>query len=414
MGVAIRVEGLGKRYRIGGPRQRYRTLRDSLAGAARSLLRRGRASAHQTFWALKDVAFEARRGEVLGIIGRNGAGKSTLLKVLSRITEPTEGAADVFGRVGSLLEVGTGFHPELSGRENVYLNGALLGMKRAEIARKFDEIVSFAEVERFIDTPVKRYSSGMYLRLAFAVAAHLEPEVLIVDEVLAVGDAAFQKKCVGKMSAVAGEGRTVLFVSHDLTNVAVLCDTVLLLEGGRVRMMGEPAAVIGAYVQQGAAGRPAVSWDPAVGPGDDQARLVAVRAEGAGHGDNFPLQGAVTLTVEFTVAAAGLRLNPVFLVKNALGTTVFSTANYEEPGWGAGRYQPGTYRACCRVPAHLLNEGRYVVDVLLVQEMRAVRAAAEGAVGFTLYDDGTTRGDYVGEWVGIVRPRCAWATEVVS
>ncbi len=354
-----------------------------------------------------------RRGEVVGLIGRNGAGKSTLLKLLSRITEPTEGQADIHGRVGSLLEVGTGFHPELTGRENVYLNGAILGMRRDEVRRKFDAIVAFAEVERFIDTPVKRYSSGMYLRLAFAVAAHLEPEVLIVDEVLAVGDAAFQKKCLGKMETVAGEGRTVLFVSHDMTNIAVLCGRVLLLEGGRIKTAGPPATVIEEYVRQGASACPSVSWELDAAPGDEQARIVGVRAAGRlDGGDSFALQGPVSLTIEFVVLAGGMRLNPVFLVKNALGTTLFSTANYGEPEWGTRSYEPGRYRAECRVPAHLLNEGRYTVDVLLVQDMRAVRASAVGAVAFGAYDDGTTRGDYVGAWVGLVRPKCEWITRV--
>ncbi len=419
--AAIRVDGLGKRYRIGGPAKGYRTLRESLMGAGaaslravKSLMRRGKPdTAAESFWALKDVSFEVGRGEVIGIIGRNGAGKSTLLKVLSRITDPTEGWADIHGRVGSLLEVGTGFHPELTGRENVFLNGAILGMRRDEVRRKFDDIVAFAEVERFIDTPVKRYSSGMYLRLAFAVAAHLEPEILIVDEVLAVGDAAFQKKCLGKMESVAGEGRTVLFVSHDMTNIAVLCDSVLLLEGGRVRMAGSPTAVIEEYMRQSVAARPSIAWDMDSAPGDELARIVGVQASGrlADGGDSFALQGSVSLTVEFVVTADGLRLNPVFLVKNALGTTVFSTANYGEPQWGSKRYQAGRYRAACRIPAHLLNEGRYSADVLLVQEMRTVRAAASAAVGFGIYDDGTTRGDYVGEWVGIVRPNCEWITE---
>jgi lipopolysaccharide transport system ATP-binding protein len=251
--VAIRVEGLGKQYRLGGPRERYSTLRDQIQKwtSLRGLLRRAvRAEHRPPFWALKDVSFEVGRGEVVGIIGRNGAGKSTLLKILSRITEPTEGAADIHGRVGSLLEVGTGFHPELSGRENVYLNGAILGMRRAEIARKFDEIVAFAEVEKFIDTPVKHYSSGMYMRLAFAVAAHLEPEVLVVDEVLAVGDAEFQKKCLGKMGDVARDGRTVLFVSHNMNAVQNLCTFAVHLRGGTVVEQGPTAGVVGRYLEE--------------------------------------------------------------------------------------------------------------------------------------------------------------------
>ncbi len=252
--VAIQVENLGKQYRIGGQQARYKrfteTLMDTLTAPVQRLRRLGRpAPPEEMIWALKDISFEVRQGEVVGIIGRNGAGKSTLLKVLSRITEPTEGEARVYGRVGSLLEVGTGFHPELTGRENIYLNGTILGMKRAEIERKFDEIVAFAEIEKFLDTPVKRYSSGMYVRLAFAVAAHLEPEVLVVDEVLAVGDVQFQKKCMGKMGEVAKGGRTVLFVSHNMTAVQGLCQRAILLNQGNVLLDGESKPVIDRYLQ---------------------------------------------------------------------------------------------------------------------------------------------------------------------
>jgi lipopolysaccharide transport system ATP-binding protein len=254
--LAIRVENLGKLYRIGSKQQSYYTLRDALVDAVMTPMRRVRgllrgesaADLHEEIWALKDVSFEVKHGEVVGIIGRNGAGKSTLLKVLSRITEPTTGCADVYGRIGALLEVGTGFHPELTGRENIYLNGAILGMSRAEINRKFDEIVDFAGVEKFIDTPVKHYSSGMGLRLGFAVAAHLEPEILIVDEVLAVGDAEFQKKCLGKMSSVAGEGRTVLFVSHNMAAVQSLCKRAILLDRGSVLRDGEVARIVDEYL----------------------------------------------------------------------------------------------------------------------------------------------------------------------
>lgn len=252
----IRAEGIGKQYRIGEAQERNRTLRDALAGAVSGTAHRLGALVKGTrvprdpprmIWALQDVSFEVNHGEAMGIIGANGAGKSTLLKILSRITEPTTGTAEVRGRVGSLLEVGTGFHSELTGRENTYLSGAILGMPRAEIDRKFDEIVEFAEVSQFIDTPVKHYSSGMYLRLAFSVAAHLEPEVLIVDEVLAVGDARFQQKCLGKMGTVARQGRTVLFVSHNLTAISSLCTTALVLEGGRVVARGSPDECIEHY-----------------------------------------------------------------------------------------------------------------------------------------------------------------------
>lgn len=251
--VAIRVSGLGKRYRLGIAAPRYSTLRDSvreLAGASlRTLLRRTRRSKHSAvFWALKDITFEIRTGEIVGIIGRNGAGKSTLLKILSRITEPTEGEAELHGRIGSLLEVGSGFHPELTGRENVFLNGAILGMRRSEIITKFDEIAAFAEVDKFIDTPVKHYSSGMYMRLAFSVAAHLDPEILIVDEVLAVGDAEFQKKCLGKMGDVARHGRTVLFVSHNLHAVKSLCTRGIVLKEGKIDHDGPAAESVSNYL----------------------------------------------------------------------------------------------------------------------------------------------------------------------
>ena len=242
--TAIVVEGLGKRYQI-GQREPYGALRDVLMNA----LRGKRRGASDMIWALKDASFEIKQGEVVGIIGRNGAGKSTLLKILSRITKPTEGKADIWGRVGSLLEVGTGFHPELTGRENIYLNGAILGMRKAEIARKFDEIVAFAETEQFLDTPVKHYSSGMRVRLAFAVAAHLEPEILLIDEVLAVGDAAFQKKCLGKMGDVAKAGRTILFVSHNMSAILNLCSRVILFDQGKIAAEGKPSETTKRYLE---------------------------------------------------------------------------------------------------------------------------------------------------------------------
>src|SRR5256885_6409026 len=269
----IQVEGLGKRYSLRHNRpERYTTLRDVIADKAKRLFRpNGGGSKLQTpgserpskedFWALRNVSFEVRQGEVVGIIGRNGAGKSTLLKILSRITEPTEGKVTLRGRVASLLEVGTGFHPELTGRENIYLNGAILGMSRAEIRKKFDEIVAFAETEKFLDTPVKRYSSGMYVRLAFAVAAHLEPEILVIDEVLAVGDAEFQKKCLGKMESVARTGRTVIFVSHNMVAVQNLCSRALWLSSGKLLGIGTTADVIRSYLQSDVRNASERVWD---------------------------------------------------------------------------------------------------------------------------------------------------------
>jgi lipopolysaccharide transport system ATP-binding protein len=263
MQPAISVKGVGKQYRIGAREEAYRTLREAIVDTMSAPIRRLRqlgkpVASSEMIWALKDVSFDVQPGEVIGLIGRNGAGKSTLLKILSRITEPTEGKIELRGRVASLLEVGTGFHPELTGRENIYLNGVILGMKKAEIDRKFDEIVAFAEIEKFLDTPVKHYSSGMYVRLAFAVAAHLEPEILLVDEVLAVGDGAFQKKCLGKMGEVAKQGRTVLFVSHNMAAVEGLCHKAYLLDGGRLTMSGKTDEVVTAYLSafQGSAIQP--------------------------------------------------------------------------------------------------------------------------------------------------------------
>jgi lipopolysaccharide transport system ATP-binding protein len=250
MSTAISTEELSKSYRIGELHSAYGTLRDTFSAAARRFVRGERGSHYEEIWALRDVSFDVPEGQVLGVIGKNGAGKSTLLKILTRITTPTSGRVEIRGRVGSLLEVGTGFHPELTGRENVFLNGSVLGMKRQEIQRKFDEIVEFSGVERFLDTPVKRYSSGMFVRLAFAVAAHLEPEILIVDEVLAVGDSAFQKKCLGKMHDVAGEGRTVLFVSHNMTAVMSLCTRCIYLAGGRLQQQGTTDEIIGRYMRE--------------------------------------------------------------------------------------------------------------------------------------------------------------------
>ncbi|MFL6200262.1 MAG: ABC transporter ATP-binding protein [Thermoanaerobaculia bacterium] len=322
---ALAVEGLSKRYRLGARRRTYRTLRDSLAG----LGRRREKEPSGDFWALRDVSFELGQGRVLGLIGHNGAGKSTLLKILSRITEPTAGRAVLRGRVGSLLEVGTGFHGELSGRENIYLNGAILGMKRAEIARQFDAIVAFAEVEPFVDTAVKHYSSGMYLRLAFAVAAHLEPEILLVDEVLAVGDAAFQKRCLGKIGEVAEAGRTVIFVSHNLSAVERLCDSALLLDHGRVTFQGSTAEAIDRYLQTGSAAQGLLA-EAARRPGLGRVRFTRVRALCEGRPALHLTSGSrVELLFDYEIAdgatVEGVRIRVAWT--NLLGDTLFALVN---------------------------------------------------------------------------------------
>ena len=419
--IAIRVESLSKQYRIGARLDPHATLRDQLADVLSAPFRR--AGPHKTeadtFWALKDVSFEVKRGEVVGIIGRNGAGKSTLLKILSRITKPTSGRAEIHGRVASLLEVGTGFHPELTGRENITLNGAILGMKRREIERKFDEIVAFAEVEKFIDTPVKHFSSGMYVRLAFAVAAHLEPEILLVDEVLAVGDAAFQKKCLGKMGEVAQEGRTVLFVSHDMTSISLLCPSCIWLAQGQVAAYGTTRHVVDQYLREDVSRSASVIWALENAPGDQNAKLLSVKAAQSDSGvtsTNFRLSEPIRLEIGFCVLSRDrqLRLTPVVVVKNQMAVTLFSSANYNDPLWGQYVYGPGFYRTCCVVPAHILNDGMYTIDVFLIYETRSILARVEGAVSFSVHDDGVGRGDYIGEWVGLVRPECVWSGEVVN
>ena len=361
-GVSIRVEGLSKRYRLGARRGTYRTLRDSLSG----LVRRREREPQGDFWALKDVSFELGEGRVLGLIGHNGAGKSTLLKILSRITEPTSGRALLHGRVGSLLEVGTGFHGELSGRENIYLNGAILGMKRAEIARQFDRIVAFAEVEPFVDTAVKHYSSGMYLRLAFAVAAHLEPEILLVDEVLAVGDAAFQKRCLGKIGEVAEEGRTVIFVSHNLSAVERLCDSALLLDHGRATFQGSTADAIERYLQTGSAAQGLLT-EAARRPGRGRVRFTRVRALCDGRPAIHLTSGSrVELLFDYEIADGALVKGARFRVAwmNLLGDTMFVCAN-DASGYGIPELPgpAGTVRV--EIPSLPLHHGTYRLNLQL-------------------------------------------------
>jgi lipopolysaccharide transport system ATP-binding protein len=364
--IAIRVENLSKLYRIGGLQPRYKTLRDTMAGLAVAPIQRLRrlgqpAPSEQTLWALKDVSFEVKHGEVLGIVGRNGSGKTTLLKVLSRITEPTEGQAEIHGRVGSLLEVGTGFHPELTGRENIYLSGAILGMKRAEIDKKFDEIVQFAEIERFLDTPAKRYSSGMYVRLAFAVAAHLEPEILLVDEVLAVGDAAFQKKCLGKMSDVAKEGRTVLFVSHNMRAVQSLCGRAFQLEAGRVLSCGDPQSVIAQYLSAMSEVTSEAIWPEETAPGNSELRLTAIRVltEDGRMDRIYPSDKDLHVELEFTANTTNPALCVGFDLVTPEGAVVLRSYQTDLPREDWPPIGIGENCWVCTIPRGLLNEGLY-------------------------------------------------------
>jgi lipopolysaccharide transport system ATP-binding protein len=367
---AIRAAGLCKEYVIGGRENNRRTFRESIADAVGAPLRRLRAIGQkpppeERFWALDDVSLDVDQGEVVGIIGRNGAGKSTLLKILSRITAPTKGRVEIRGRVASLLEVGTGFHPELTGRENIYLNGVILGMSRAEIARKFDEIVAFAEIEKFLDTPVKRYSSGMYVRLAFAVAGHLEPEILVVDEVLAVGDVEFQKKCLGKMRDVATqEHRTVLFVSHNLQAVQSLCDRAILLNAGRIAAEGATRSVVADYLSQAGPSNGERIWDLESAPGNADVKLTAVRVltpEGRLSGA-FSTEDELFVELDFIVRRAGGTLCVGFDLANHEGFTVFRTYQTDLPSEQWPSIKTGRNRWRCQIPKGLLNRGDYIVN----------------------------------------------------
>jgi lipopolysaccharide transport system ATP-binding protein len=370
--AAIRVENLSKKYIIGHQkREPYMALRDVLGDGAKSLGRqllkplgkRTAVQAYEEFWALKNVSFEIKQGDRVGIIGRNGAGKSTLLKILSRITEPTVGRISIKGRIASLLEVGTGFHPELTGRENIYLNGAILGMSKAEIKRKFDEIVAFAEVEKFLDTPVKRYSSGMYVRLAFAVAAHLEPEILIVDEVLAVGDAAFQKKCLGKMEDVAEkEGRTVLFVSHNMAAITNVCRRTLWLKMGQLENDGSTPEIVSTYLSQGYTS--AHKWQCSATSYSGEVKITSGQII---QNDNsiglVCFDQEFNIEIEYEVYRALQDVAILIRLNDALGTVVLTTWDTDTTNWKGKLRYPGRYRSVCGVPGRLLHPGRYLVTI---------------------------------------------------
>jgi lipopolysaccharide transport system ATP-binding protein len=411
--MAIRVENLGKRYRLGRRQEAYGTLRDTIASAAqmpwRLLRERGRADKPAQIWALQDVSFEVRQGEVLGIIGRNGAGKSTLLKILARVTQPTTGLAEVCGRTGSLLEVGTGFHPELTGRENIFLNGAVLGMKKTEIRRKFDEIVAFAEIEQFLDTPVKRYSSGMYMRLAFAVAAHLEPEILVVDEVLAVGDAAFQKKCLGKMEKVAAGGRTVLFVSHNMVAVEDLCDRALWLHDGRIKAEGPVGKTVAEYLQYSLTTTVSRIWhDMALAPGNDIFRLHAATVRPSTGPPESPITVRTPFTLEFTywTLQPDLCLNVNLQLFNEQRVLLFEAGPVREPIW---RPLPvGLHRDTCHIPGDLLNDGRYTVVLHALTNQGGAAYTISDLLVFDVQDTSDMRDGWYGEWGGVVRPILEW------
>ncbi|HYP52755.1 MAG TPA: ABC transporter ATP-binding protein [Pyrinomonadaceae bacterium] len=425
MKPAVKIERLGKRYRVGGLHPGYMTFREALAGVVAAPFktrRRGEKNgldARGAFWALEDVNLEVGHGELVGVVGRNGAGKSTLLKILSRVTRPTRGRVEIYGRVGSLLEVGTGFHPDLTGRENVFLSGAILGMRRFEIERKFDEIVAFSEIEKFIDTPVKWYSSGMYVRLAFSVAAHLEPEILMMDEVLAVGDAAFQQKCLDKMHDIRGQGRTIFFVSHNMPAVTRLCKRVVWLDAGRVVGDGPAQQVVNDYLS--------ASWNVGAerawaddAPGNEVVRLRSARVvgeDGLTHAA-FDIRRPVGVELTYEVFQPGRLLTPHVELHNDEGVHLFSAHDAGDE-WRRVPRPEGVYASTVWIPGNLLAEGNVLVHVSVMSHAPStvLHAQERYAVAFQVVDTqegDSARGDYVGPITGAVRPLLRWTTKAVN
>ena len=428
--IVIAAEDLSKSYLVGhqsADRESYTALRDVLAREARNFSRKGldfirgrqivQGDDVEEFWALRDVSFAVRRGEVLGIIGRNGAGKSTLLKILSRITEPTRGRVTIRGRVASLLEVGTGFHPELTGRENVYLNGAILGMSQREIKRKFDEIVAFAEVEQFLDTPVKRYSSGMYVRLAFAVAAHLEPEIMFVDEVLAVGDYNFQRKCLGKMQEITGiDGRTVLFVSHNMNAVTSLCTRCILLVNGKIKTAGRADEVVEAYLDTSAANQEIrLQWARSI-PSGKRAFIEHIELNANGNKSGyFDFKERLSLTIQYRLLADLYGARCAIEVCNS-DAVIFVSFDTDKNSSLLGQRKSGLYTATVNLPKELLKPGRYFVNAGLAIPQGASIDRVEHAIRFeiVLKDAYAATVSFAPHRRGIVAFNSGWTTELVG
>jgi lipopolysaccharide transport system ATP-binding protein len=434
--IVVRAEGLSKVYRLGLKEKIHDSLAATFIDFVRSPVENFRkyrslyrfdelektdaGAGADIIWAVRDVSFDVRQGEVVGIIGRNGAGKSTLLKILTRITPPSRGSVKITGRVSSLLEVGTGFHQELTGRENIFLNATILGMSKKEVDRKFDEIVDFSGVERFLDTPVKRYSSGMTVRLAFSVAAHLEPEILIVDEVLAVGDSAFQKKCINKMQDVSKHGRTVLFVSHNMPAVNMLCSRAILLNGGQLVMDGRPHEVIGSYLNSDLGTSSIREWlDPTSAPGGDVARLCSIRAVGRDGKtvSTVDIREDVGIEMVFDVLLPGFKLLPHYWFYNEEGMMVFASLDHD-PDWYQRSYPAGRYTTTAWIPGNFLAPGMLFVNAALITRNPDTTQFLEPQViAFGIGDNmgmGTSRGDWAGEMPGVVRPLLKWTTTVSS
>jgi lipopolysaccharide transport system ATP-binding protein len=410
----IKVENLSKQYRIGEGRNSYSTLRDALTGAVRAPLKRWRRNGTEanTIWALKDVSFEVWPGEVIGIIGRNGAGKSTLLKILSRITEPTSGRLELYGRIASLLEVGTGFHPELTGRENTYLNGAILGMTKSEIKRKFDEIVSFAEIEKFIDTPVKFYSSGMYVRLAFAVAAHLEPEILVLDEVLAVGDTAFQQKCLGKMRDVSSHGRTVLLVSHSMATVGQLCKKTIWINEGRVEEFGPSDEVIQSYLSSQKPVEAEYIRDESRVEQIPQVLILGARIRNNENQVVSSIDGTRPFSIEVDYRVTSKTLAWIgFAISTRDGAFVLSAADGDVDAYALTPRDLGVYTSVCYIPEALFNAQDYLLTLYACRTVGGgteILDYLENVIAFGIENPGGVGSFMPKRRVGVISPRLDW------
>ena len=431
--TVIKIENLSKLYRLG--LVSTGTLRHDLnrfwakiRGKEDPFLKIGETNDRTTtggsdyVLALKDINLEVKRGERIGIIGKNGAGKSTLLKILSQVTGPTTGRIKIKGRTGSLLEVGTGFHPELTGRENIYMNGTILGMTHREVTKKLDEIVDFAGVERYLDTPVKRYSSGMMVRLGFAVAAHLEPDILIVDEVLAVGDAEFQKKAIGKMKDVSeGHGRTILFVSHNMTAIKNLCSKAVMLKNGIIKKAGLTSEVINHYLHHNQMSDGRIEWESDNAPGDSRIKLKSVEVISDGKATGTPSVGKdIKIKLTYINYESGVRRLISFHVLNSMNQILFTSANTKSASlkydsWVDKDYPPGDFATSCTVPANLLNPGQHSVNLYLNGSMSSDSIIKEESIiSFEVKDTAEWRTDYLGEWIGAVRPKLLWQTEKIE
>lgn len=420
---AIKVKNLGKKYILSHRQEeKYEELRDIITSKSKKILKKvfnpsaaGRfRSKYEEFWAVRNISFDVEEGEKLGIIGPNGAGKTTILKLLSRITAPSEGKFSIKGRVASLLEVGTGFHPELTGRENIYLNGSILGMRKVEIERRFDEIVDFAGIEKFLDTPVKRYSSGMYVRLAFSVSAHLEPDILMVDEVLSVGDYQFQKKCLGRMEKVNREGRTVIFISHNLTALRSLCNDAILLEKGKLVARGPVGKIIDKYTNELKKNIFYRDWDDEkTAPGNDSAiiRMVRITDRNGNEIDEIYTNTDFYVEISFKTKSDKSFVGLTIILKDSENNIVFSSINNHEESWYGKPMPSGNYRSVCAVPGNLLNNKFYSLSIILFGKNFSDDRTIDNVISFEVTDSVDVRGDFFGGIGGHVRPLLDWHTE---